>query len=311
LFCQLQYLFGLYLREHPPLLHCHLAEEIAALKCSKTDRSDRSAKDLFCEFFRLVNIYLMDELMTALLPQCPKPKPGCGVVLGTAEVRAGKIVRLCNTPRQYVWTLRNALPLLFLWAVTNAVTDREVDSECCFDYKFRCDLLENAFAVEEPDVRKWVRAPYAAARQVTTDFSAQFDMARTDWAPTSLLEHTTRQRLSAVMERFSLHRVERTPEELEMAAILRPLTLRRDSQIAVTEKTEERVSAAPVPTSVDTARIDAMQHELSQKEQMLKELQEKLKVQEAANAEHMKHFEQLDKAVQELRDRPNTNPNPS
>jgi hypothetical protein len=282
LFCQLQYLFLRYLKDHPALLECHLADRIAGLKCLPFNSDDtQPTRDVFCELFRLIWTYIMDVLTTAMMPACPMATPGCGVVLGTAEVRGGKLVRLCLTPREYVWTFRSVLPLLYQWILNEALYEREGNAgRCCPEYKFDCHDLGRVFLAEQTDKREWVAAAPRAARKMASTFAKTFDFTRPGWVPAGALEYTTAPKLDAIVRAYQLVRTEEQPEvdpsDL-LSNLQRPSVLRAGSAIHVTE-IKDRVSGAPVaapkPEYVRDleARLQSSQQELMRAHTRLDEL---------------------------------------
>ena len=50
--------------------------------------------------------YVISCALGELIPFCPKPSQGSCIVLGTVEVENGRVVRVCNCPRSYVWLIR-------------------------------------------------------------------------------------------------------------------------------------------------------------------------------------------------------------
>lgn len=209
LFCQLQYLLLLYLEEHPPLLHCQLKHDVAELKCPEDGTPDQ-IRQSFSKLFELIFTYEMDRFQTALLPNCPRPTPGCGVALGTVEVRGGKIIQLCHTPRHYVWTFRSLVPLVFQWLVQAILARYSDRSKCCLDYSFNDALFGNAVAVGEVDTRHWLLSPIWAAQQLSAAMAQAFDFNAAEMLPPSLLSDIPAERFEAVMQAYNLKAQEGT-----------------------------------------------------------------------------------------------------
>ncbi|MFN7545844.1 MAG: hypothetical protein ACK5TN_23955 [Acidobacteriota bacterium] len=296
LFCQLQYLFGLYLVAHPPRLRCGLAKEVSSIQCGR-----EKPKDAFCELFELIHNYLMDEVLTAMLPACPGVNQTCGVVLGTVEVRSGSIVRLCHTPRRYVWTMRNAVQLLAQAYVAEAVENPDVPkSTCCPVYEFDCSDWQRVLETGHADYREWVSAPVTAAATLLSDYKQFFRMSKRNWAPASLLQNVKPANLEALVKAYQLRTTDREDHSGE-AAILRPFTIQEGSEIALSKAMDGSVKArtsAPAAGSQVSAVFEKL---ILERDKEMAALQLELNQQRAASAQFQKQIDALARQVEEIR----------
>lgn len=132
------------LKRCPDELDCNLFREVKKIRCP--DSSEEGYLDKISEsykkLFELMLRYQYDCVLSELVLGCGAPEKTCCVVLGTVEVIDGCLVRVCNTPRRYVWSFANLLPLLVNSILTGVLTRRPIDDgpnkhqpHCCPDYR--------------------------------------------------------------------------------------------------------------------------------------------------------------------------------
>jgi hypothetical protein len=63
--------------------------------------------DAFCALFTCVLRYIYDCILGQLIFCCPHPSTSGEVILGTVEIRNGRLVRVCHCHRSYVWAAAN------------------------------------------------------------------------------------------------------------------------------------------------------------------------------------------------------------
>ena len=113
-FCQLCALFLQQLKRRPSLQNCSLEAEVRALQCPKDNTTSNRAGEAaaFEKLLTLIHQYVYDCMLAQLAFECKNPCTPCCVVLGTVEVEDGKIVRVCNCEREYVWSFANFVEVL-------------------------------------------------------------------------------------------------------------------------------------------------------------------------------------------------------
>lgn len=183
LFCTLKAYFLNHLKTKPDQFNCNLFDEVSCLTCPreydddyeerrerpdeerqksrKEARRDRSEKELaekdwllryreelresFGKLIFCMQRYQYDCVLGHLIFSCQQPCEAHCLVLGTVEVLNGKLVRVCNTPRSYLWAPANLLQVLIYDIMTRRLTcgegcedkDRDRDRKvcCCPDYR--------------------------------------------------------------------------------------------------------------------------------------------------------------------------------
>ena len=96
-------------------------------------------REAFRKLLYCIERYQYDCVFGDLIFSCQQPCEAHCLVLGTVEVLNGKLVRVCNTPRRYLWAPANLLQVLIYDSMTGRHTSRE-DCEghrvpCCPDYR--------------------------------------------------------------------------------------------------------------------------------------------------------------------------------
>ena len=196
LFCTLRAYFLNHLKTKPDRFNCNLLDEVSCLTCprecydddeghrerhheehhksrreARRERSEekleerewrrRYREELRESFGKLIfymQRYQYDCVLGDLIFSCQQPCEAHCLVLGTVEVLNGKLVRVCNTPRSYLWAPANLLQVLIYDIMTRKLAssgcreddrdrdrdwDRDKDKDrdwdrkvcCCPDYR--------------------------------------------------------------------------------------------------------------------------------------------------------------------------------
>jgi hypothetical protein len=196
LFCRLRAYFLNHLRVKPSEYDCGLYEEIACLICPSTEQAyDRQnstyREDLREAFGRLLygmQRYQFDCVLGDLVFSCERPCESHCLVLGTVEVLNGKLVRVCNTPREYLWAPANLLQVLMYEVMTGShrckpeelegreEEETEVWACCCPQYpKFNAAEFLREFEIDPRGRRFAAEAAVNSFREVTASLHRSFD----------------------------------------------------------------------------------------------------------------------------------------
>jgi hypothetical protein len=185
IFCQLKVLFEHYLKRRPDPYDCTLAEQVCNLKCPNEDISNYDKyKDYFNKLFALIQQYALDCTLGEMIFPCPNPPRANCVVLGSVEVEDGKVLRVCNCPRTYVWSFANFFEVLLATLVGGAAcaghedehTDKGEEGQyerernhhhgCCATFEFDYCWFEDLYSWQQDFGRHKAAAPVHAARDV-------------------------------------------------------------------------------------------------------------------------------------------------
>jgi hypothetical protein len=194
IFCQLKVLFEHYLKRRPDPYDCTLWEQVCKLQCPEDEKENYDRyKDSFCKLFALIRQYAIDCVLGEMIFQCPNPPRANCVVLGTVEVEDGKILRVCNCPRTYVWSFANFFEVLLAELVGGAACaghdekpiakkeegrtepERRRHHGCCATFEFDCDQFLELFCARQDFCQHAVAAPVHATREVVAALRRGFN----------------------------------------------------------------------------------------------------------------------------------------
>jgi hypothetical protein len=129
IFCQLKAYFLQHIRKYPDPYDAQLENDVQALAAPTSAAGDETKAGqvtpdvAICRLFGRVWSYLADCLYSAMVFPCPAPKCGGAVVLGTVEIENGKLARICNCGRSYVWSAANFWQVLVAYLVQTATCE--------------------------------------------------------------------------------------------------------------------------------------------------------------------------------------------
>lgn len=114
LYCRLRGLLLLYLKKHPDQYNCRIEQDILEINFPTTYevQNGTSVEPAFCRLIELAYNHSLSCFFGALAFPCPEPAQASCVVLGTVEVEDGCVVRVCNCPRDYVWSFSSFFQVL-------------------------------------------------------------------------------------------------------------------------------------------------------------------------------------------------------
>ena len=157
LFCELRGLLLLYLNKHPDRYNCTIEDEIRRVRFPEIHRYSDQAQETYLEelrdsFSSLLALAWQHAVNCALgefVPSCAQVCEASCVSLGTVVVENGRIVRVCNCPRKYVWSAANFREVLLASTLGGLACEKErgdkrdSDAEannakaiCCRDFDF-------------------------------------------------------------------------------------------------------------------------------------------------------------------------------
>jgi hypothetical protein len=181
IFCQLKAYFLQHVRKYPDPYDAQLENDVQALAAPTSATYDetkagRVTPDVaICRLFERVWNYLADCLYSAMIFPCPAPKCNGEVVLGTVEIENGKVARICNCGRSYVWSAANFWQVLVSYLVQTATCESAktviasqdgtatvpaaipTSGHCCPEIDLSCNKFFSLYLTDQ-------KAPQAAVR---------------------------------------------------------------------------------------------------------------------------------------------------
>jgi hypothetical protein len=165
LFCLLRGYLLLYLNKHPDLYNCTIEEDIRNLifpdkpgdirdpagKPTDEQNYRNEVKDIFCRLLDLAYRHVNACVLGEMVFPCAEPCEASCVVLGTVEVEHGRVVRVCNCPRDYIWSFASFFQVLVATIYGGLACEEDPHSKdhngceeeteriCCREFKLNCD----------------------------------------------------------------------------------------------------------------------------------------------------------------------------
>jgi hypothetical protein len=159
LFFELRGLLLLYLNKYPDKYNCTIDDEIRRVRFPEIHRHTEHSQNKYLEelresFSSLLGLAWQHAVSCALgeyLPVCDEVTEASCLSLGAVVVENGRIIRVCNCPRSYVWSAANFREVLLATTLGELACckERESDEEennteaiCCrdFDFDLECFL---------------------------------------------------------------------------------------------------------------------------------------------------------------------------
>jgi len=316
LFCRLRAYFLNHLKVRPDPYNCKVYEEVACLSCPRYERSyeDRSEeherymaelRDAFTKLLYHMQRYQYDCVLGDLVFECCQPcEPHC-LVLGTVEVLNGELVRVCNTPRQYLWAPANLLQVLTFeiltgkWSGQGPVEEHGV--RCCPPYdRFEPVQFLREFSISECGRRYAAEAALESFREIGKSLHNSFDFTDSGaFAPrlfAELLDRSKQEKEAGLKDLGVSASIANTPAAAlkglnPMQALMSKMLLRRGDTV-VGYKSEEGVRVLPdflgeiSPDRSMGAAVEAgaqgAAHEVAQLREQLEALRKKVEELEEA-----------------------------
>ena len=197
LFCRLRAYFLNHLKVKPDRYNCNLFEEVSSLTCPVRcwDENDgrkealermqyfrEELRKVFAELLYCMQRYQYDCVFGDLIFECSQPCEAHCLVLGTVEVLNGKLIRVCNTPRQYLWAPANLLQVLMFEIMTGKaaagwqIAGERERAHCCPDYsRFEPVEFLREFSVSECGRRYAAESAIEALRDAAKSVHHSFD----------------------------------------------------------------------------------------------------------------------------------------
>jgi hypothetical protein len=231
IFYQLKVLFQHHLKRSPDLYDCTLWEQVCHLHCENHvgDDYEERYQESFCKLFELIRRYAYDCILGEMIFECPCPPQPLCVLLGTVEVEDGKLLRVCNCPRSYVWTFANFFEVFLATVVVGAAcaphhhveaskkpaedssraggSHREFkeshERECCASFDFDCDQFMELLRTR-PDFGKLAAAaPIQTIRQVLDSLKTGFNFTHPLAFPIGIFKGMSEEEASILADKLS------------------------------------------------------------------------------------------------------------
>lgn len=126
LFEELRALFLHQLRICPDQYNCNLEYEVCKLCPPRKDegREGPSTLECFKKLLECIQRYVFSCVLAEFAFLCPEPPEACCVLIGAVEVENGRLTRVINYPRWYLWSFANFFEVLIYTLANEAACGR-------------------------------------------------------------------------------------------------------------------------------------------------------------------------------------------
>jgi hypothetical protein len=296
-FQELRALFLHQLRICPDQYNCNLEHEVCELR-PPGQRDESTALESFTRLFELIQKYVFSCVLAEFAFLCPEPPDNCCVLIGSVEVENGKLTRVINYPRWYLWCFANFFEVLIYTLANEAACGRtepertpvgDVDEPrkpcrdgCCPGFEVDvCEFL-SLFVAEK-------RAPEYAARALPAALKAMhramvdgFDFMKPNGVATSVfngMSLETAKRLAEALP-FKLEALGESGAGAQdlFSAIAENGILRSGGQL-VFERKEDRITNAMRPMGATSSAVGSYSPEaIAELAARLKKCEEEIQV---------------------------------
>ena len=256
LFEELRALFLHQLRICPDQYNCDLEHEVCKLRApSKQLEGERpAALECFKKLVELIQRYVFSCVLAEFAFLCPEPPEPCCVLIGAVEIENGRLTRVINYPRWYLWSFANFFEVMTYTFAYEAACGRKHHPEreeerderehcndgCCpeidVDLCTFLHLFHDNHRAPEIAARASVRAIQAIRRALVDGF----DFIRPRGIAPAAFDNMSWERASALAKHFNfaLHRAGQPPAETPdpLSALLSNLIHRGTEPLAVFQK---------------------------------------------------------------------------
>jgi hypothetical protein len=180
LFFELRGLLLLYFNQHPDKYNCTIGDQIRKVSFPEIHKKSEKAqetyfeelRDAFSSLLALAWQHAVSAALGELVPSCHEACEAGVIYLGTVVVENGRLVRVCNCPRSYVWSFANFPEVLLSSILGELACEKETKNGsetedqpstagelCCRDFDFDLDCFLEWLHVNH-------KAPYYAGTEL-------------------------------------------------------------------------------------------------------------------------------------------------
>ena len=300
LFEELRAQFLHELRTCPDQYNCNLEELVYRLRppCREGYTTDPPALEAFTLLFELIQKYVFSCVLAQFAFQCPDPPDPCCVLIGSVEVENGRLTRVINYPRWYLWCFANFFEVLTYQLANDAACGKKdtelspVDPQkshkagkngCCPGFEVDvCEFLR-LFDVDNSAFAKAARTSVDAIQAMYGSLSEGFNFMRPHGIAPAVLNNLSFERAEKLAKElnFSLESLGEPPSEAQdpLSALLANIIRRGTSPMAAFQH-EGRVTGATRIMNAPArsiSRPDTVSRAEGALEERIKQLEDELK----------------------------------
>jgi hypothetical protein len=267
----------------PDQYNCNLEHEVYRLRAPGKDDFASSPLEAFSSLFVLIQSYVFSCVLAQLAFPCPPPD-ACCVLIGSVEVVNGRLTRVINYPRWYLWCFANFFEVLIYTLANEAACARPDTSRdtqepvqrreggCCPGFEVDVRSFLTLFEAENRSPQLAALAPVNAIRAMHASLVSGFDSFKPGGVVPGTFDSLTTERAAELAKRLGMkvETISDVPHERPdpYSTLLANLVHRGTDPIAFFEHGDRvtgatRVMTAPAgPTSQLEDRIKKLEEDL-------------------------------------------------
>jgi hypothetical protein len=271
-------------------------------RAREEERENVTARECFTKLLELIQRYVFSCVLAEFAFLCPEPPEPCCVLIGSVEIENGRLTRVINYPRWYLWSFANFFEVLIYTLANEAACGREFhpwpperdeqregcNEGCCPEFEVDvCTFLE-LFVAENRAPEYAALASVKAIQAMRRALVAGFDFIKPRGIALAALEHMPFERAHVLAKRFGfpLHPAGKPSSEIPdpLSALLSNLIHRGPDPIAVFQTGKD----APVTSATRIMDAPARSEYLVELEARIAALESKLKEKPSGRQEREK-----------------------
>jgi hypothetical protein len=212
LFRELQAQFVHELRTCPDQYNCDSEREVYRLvpPDQNTDaKGGVTPLEAFTRLFELIQKYVFSCVLAELAFTCPEPPDACCVLIGSVEIENGRLTRVINYPRWYLWCFANFFQVLTYTMANDGACQKDATTQnagagdavqkasktgCCPAYEVDVCQFLNLFSADHSAFEKAARTSVDAIQASYSALVAGFNFTRTGGVAPEVLRNLSRQK---------------------------------------------------------------------------------------------------------------------
>jgi hypothetical protein len=209
LFRQVQAQFLHELRTCPDQYNCDIERDVYRLlpPDPTTDIKGAAPLEAFTRLFELIQKYVFSCVLAQLAFSCPEPPDTCCVLIGSVEIENGRLTRVINYPRWYLWCFANFFQVLLFSMANDGACGKDAKTPaenarkdfqkaattgCCPAYEVDvCEFL-HLFSADQRAFEKAARTSVDAIQASYSALVAGFNFTRTGGVAPEVLLNLSR-----------------------------------------------------------------------------------------------------------------------
>ena len=249
------------LRTCPDRYNCNLEHDVCQLHPPRRVRDELGPAPLeaFTRIFELIQKHVFSCVLAQLAFLCPEPPDPCCVLIGSVEIENGRLTRVINYPRWYLWCFANFFEVLIYTLANEAACGPKGRQEsplveeplkppttgCCPGFEVDVRGFLTLFEAENSASQLAALAPVHAIRAMHKSLVAGFDFMKPGGVVASVFDGLPKAEAELLGRRLglSIESLDKPPSERRdpLSALLSHLIHRGGDPIAAYESGKDQV----------------------------------------------------------------------